>query len=451
MDLGRRFAEHLLELAPLREGAAVVVACSGGIDSCVLLHLLRFTPELPPLRITTAHFDHGMRPGSAEDALWLRGLARAWGISARLGRADQPLSGEADARQARYRFLVEARADIGAHWLLTAHHGDDQAETVLFRILRGSGLKGLGGIPPVGPRGLLRPLLPFRRAHLEAYAARWNVPFREDPTNRSERYARNVIRHQILPRIEASVAPGARESLIRLARLARSDEAAWKSLMPSLLGGVLVESDPERTVLDLPALLTYHPAVRGRILREVSRRMGAVLGEAGTRSALEFTSSSASGRRHSLPGGLVLTREFDRLVLYRYRDLGAEEALEIRGSGEGQSTFTMAGRTYLVTWASSPGPEGAWAEAFASDRLTFPLRLRGWIPGDRIRMRYGTKKLKKLFAEMQVPAGERSRRPVLADGRGEVIWVPGLARSVNALPPDGGNALFIALRESDRA
>jgi tRNA(Ile)-lysidine synthase len=179
--------------------------------------------------------------------------------------------------------------------------------------------------------------------------------------------------------------------------------------------------------------------------------MGVVLGEAGTRSALEFTSSSASGRRHSLPGGLVLTREFDRLVLYRYQPVGDEEALEIREPGEGQGTIRLAGRTYLVVWARSPGPEGAWAEAFASERLNFPLRLRGWIPGDRIRMRYGTKKLKKLFAEMQVPAGERSRRPILTDGRGDVLWIPGLARSVEASPPLEGNGLIIAVRESERA
>jgi tRNA(Ile)-lysidine synthetase-like protein len=450
MDFRRRFVKHLLEVAQLEEGDRVVVACSGGLDSCVLLHLLCFSSDLPDLEITVAHFDHAMRPGSEADAHWVRGLATAWSVKATLGQADPPPANEADARLARYGFLREVREAERARWLFTAHHGDDQAETVLFRALRGTGLAGLAGIPTWGPGGLVRPLLPFRRAHLEAYARRYRVPSREDPTNLHPRYARNVIRHEILPRAEAAVAPGAPDSLIRLARLARRDEEAWRSLMPTLLEGVLVEAEPDRTVLALPALRAYHGAVRGRLLREVARRMGVVLGEAGTRSALEFTSSSASGRRHSLPGGLVLTREFDRLVLYRYRVHGDEEALEIREPGEGQATFTLSGRTYLVVWARSPGPEGAWAEAFASEQLEFPLRLRGWIPGDRIRMRYGTKKLKKLFAEMQVPAGERSRRPVLADGRGEVVWVPGLARSVEASAPFQGNGLIIAVRESGR-
>jgi tRNA(Ile)-lysidine synthase len=451
-DLRRRFAEHLHELAGPKAGDRVVVACSGGLDSTVLLHLLRFSPDVPALDLTVAHFDHRMRPESAEDAAWVKGLATAWGVSIRVGRAERSLSSEGDARLARYEFLYRERDGLGARWLLTAHHADDQAETVLFRILRGSGPGGLRGIPARGPRGLLRPLLPFARAELEAYAKVCRIGFRSDSTNNEPRYARNVIRHEILPRAEAAVARGARRSLVRLARLSRLDEEAWRSLMPSLLEGVVVESGPDRVVLSRPSLLALHAGVRARVLRSVSETLGLALGATGTRVALQFTSSSASGRRHALAGGLVLSREFDRLVLSRHRaEIDEEGILDIREPGEGQATFTLAGRSWLVEWTRLSGPESAWRQTFDSAKLTFPLHLRGWAPGDRIRLGYGTKKLKKLFAEMQVPADERSRRPVMADGDGAVIWVPGLVRSVDVPEPRAGAVLTVALREAPLA
>jgi tRNA(Ile)-lysidine synthase len=203
--------------------------------------------------------------------------------------------------------------------------------------------------------------------------------------------------------------------------------------------------------MDRPELLAYHPAVRARLLRHLARGLGVVLGEAGTRAVLEFISSSGSGRRYSLGGSLVLAREFDRLVLARSAGQDQSEVLEIRQPGEGQATLELAGRRYRVEWTRSPRLQDVWAQAFASDGLRFPLRLRGWAPGDRIRMGYGTKKLKKLFAEMQVPAGERMRRPVLADGDGAVIWVPGLARSAQAPLPGEGAGLIIALWGTDLA
>jgi tRNA(Ile)-lysidine synthetase-like protein len=132
-------------------------------------------------------------------------------------------------------------------------------------------------------------------------------------------------------------------------------------------------------------------------------------------------------------------------------EAGEEGILDIQEPGEGQATFTLAGRSWLVEWTRSRGSAGDWTESFDSEAVAFPLRLRGWAPGDRIRLGYGTKKLKKLFAEMQVPADERSRRPVMTDGDGSVIWVPGLARSVDVPAPRAGSGLTIGLREANLA
>ncbi|HEX2080859.1 MAG TPA: tRNA lysidine(34) synthetase TilS, partial [Longimicrobium sp.] len=191
-------------------GAHVLVAVSGGCDSVTLLHLLRFAADDGTLRITAAHFDHAMRPGSARDAAWVRGLCAAWQVPMVEARAETPPRTEAEAREARYAFLRRAQAQAGATHLATAHHADDQAETVLFRVLRGTGIRGLAGIPPRDGAGLVRPLLPFWRAEIVRYARAEGLCWREDPSNRGTGYARNRIRLQLLPAIEKHVAPGAR-------------------------------------------------------------------------------------------------------------------------------------------------------------------------------------------------------------------------------------------------
>jgi tRNA(Ile)-lysidine synthase len=455
-DLGERFAEHVRERRLFAEGGrrdapVAVVACSGGLDSCVLVHLLRFTSGLPPLRLVLAHLDHRMRPGAERDGPWLAGVARAWDLPLRLAAVVAPPAGEADARRARYAFLREVQRSERARWLLTAHHADDQAETVLFRVLRGTGLSGLGGIPEEGRAGLLRPLLPFRREELEAYARRWKVPAREDPTNLEDRYARNVLRREILPRAEAAVAPGARRSLVRLARLARQEEEAWESLLPELVSGVLVGGGPARYDLDRAAFLRHPPAIRTRILRALARQLSATLEEAGTRAALEFSSSGASGRHRTLAGGLVLAREFDLLVFSRPAPAGARESLEVAGPGEGRGTFILDGRVWRAEWTHADRTATPWTQAFAPGRLAFPLRFRGWAPGDRIRMSYGSKKLKKLFAEARIPASERAQRPLLVDRDGAVLWVPGLARAADPPEPSGEASLTISVKGRDTA
>jgi tRNA(Ile)-lysidine synthase len=447
VELRERFVDHVRARAFFAPGDRVLVACSGGLDSCVLVHLLRFTPGLPPLELELAHFDHRMRPGSAGDARWVRGLARAWQLPLVVGVADEIPASEAEARTARYRYLTAVRRD--ARWLLTAHHADDQAETVLFRILRGTGLEGLGGIPERGAGGILRVLLPFRRAELEAYAARGRVPHRPDPSNRLSHYARNVIRNELLPRAEAAVARGASRSLVRLARLARQEQEAWKSLLPTLLAGVAEPGGAGRTLIDREALNRYHPAVRTRLLRELARRLGTVLDEAGTHAALEFTSSGASGRRCVLAGGLVLSREFDRLVLSAGPSPTSGGCLEIPEAGEGEGTFALEGRTWRAQWTRSSAASGFWKQAFDPGALGFPLLLRSWAPGDRMRMEYGSKKIKKLFAEARVPVGERSRRPLLVDRAGRVLWIPGLARSADAPEAHEGASLTISLTETE--
>ncbi len=161
-----------------------------------------------------------MRVRSGADAQWVAGLCRAWGVPLVVARCREAPRGEDAARRERHAFLQTAARVAQADRLVMGHHADDQAETVLFRVLRGTGVRGLAGMAPLGPGPLARPLLPFWRRDLARYARARQLRWRTDATNRALGHARNRIRLELIPRLERTIAPGARASLVRLAELA---------------------------------------------------------------------------------------------------------------------------------------------------------------------------------------------------------------------------------------
>ncbi len=457
----RRSLTRILRAAEYRAGDPIVVAFSGGLDSTVLLHLLRFhcrDMEIGETVLIAAHLDHAMRPGSGADALWARGVCAAWGVEFEAAASDPPPSGEADARSVRYGFLHDVARARGAPWILTAHHGDDQAETVLFRAARGSGLRGLRGIAPVRGDGVLRPLLPFFRHELRRYAEAQRIAWRDDPTNLDLGPARNAIRSQVLPGLEAAV-PGARRSLARLAAQARRESEAWEGVLPLLMERVEAErlSHPASNHLvgfrlSRNATLALDPAVRSRMIRGMARRLGRPLSGQGTRAALEFISAGASGRSAPLGSGLRLRRDFGALCLeLDPGDQGPGETvpLEIPEASAGRGVLSVGGRRLLWEWGIAAGPEGfRYAIRFDDGFLRFPLTVRAWEPGDRVRLGYGTKKVKKLLAEKRVPFQDRVRTPVVVDGSGLVVWIPGLAVAWSGSGvEDWEGGFFLATRE----
>ena len=431
--------------------AHVLVAVSGGCDSVSLLHLLRFAAEDAGLRITAAHFDHAMRPGSERDAAWVRGLCRAWGVDLAEARAETPPRTEAQARDARYAFLRRAQAERGATHLATAHHADDQAETVLFRVLRGTGLPGLAGIPPVAEGGLVRPMLPFRRAEIRRYARESGLCWLTDPSNALVDAARNRIRLKLLPYAERHLAPGARVSLARLAELAREDEAAWAAALAPLAAEAARWEDGA-LVLVRERFTAYDWALGARVLRALLRRMGAAPDRTGTRLALQFISRAPSGRSLALPGGVRITTEFGTARVERVPPEPAQAAPDeplVIGAAEGRGRFRIGGVQGQARWTCGPakdeGAEGERTVRIALDRAALPLTLRGWIPGDRIRVRAGTRRLKKVLGEARVPLRARHALPVLAGADGAVLWVPGVALAEGSAPRPGERAITLVL------
>jgi tRNA(Ile)-lysidine synthase len=360
----------------------VLVAVSGGVDSITLLHLLRFHAHDLDIALTAAHFDHRMREASVEDAHWVRGLCRAWSVPLEAGAAASSPAGEAAARAARYAFLDGAADRSGATRIATAHQADDQVETVLFRMARGTGLSGLAGIPARRDR-IVRPLLPWRRAELVAYAERAGLRWREDPTNADPRYARNRVRHILLPAFEY-VRPGAVRSLLRLAREATSAGALLDAWTKQALELAIIDQDDAGTQLARAKLLEYDPQIRARVLRFAAGRLGPTPGRAGTRAALAFITAGTSGGSVDLGGGLRLERHFDRLWIRRILAEVADEALQILEPGSGQGFARIAGRRFRAAWLLTAGAAAASPDiAIHCDPsgLRFPLELRAWLPG----------------------------------------------------------------------
>ena len=446
-----RFRRSLDGLGARGTGAHVLVALSGGCDSVSLLHLLRFAAEDADLRVTAAHFDHAMRAASERDAAWVRGLCRAWGVELMEGRAETAPRTEEEARDARYAFLRRAQGECGATHLATAHHADDQAETVLFRVLRGTGIPGLAGIPPADATGLIRPLLPFTRGEIRHYAGENGLCWRTDPTNALPDPARNRIRLELLPYIERHLAPGARRSLARLAELAREDEAAWDAVLRPILAETVREEDGA-LVLVRERLTAYDWTLRARVLRSLLRRLGAAPDRAGTRMALEFISDAPSGRILQLPGGVRITTEFGRARVERATAEPVETVpdapLTIPAEGDGEGRFVIGGRAGIARWTRGPADaadDDGRTVRIAAEGTRFPLTLRGRAPGDRIRTRAGTRPLKKVLGEARVPLRARRALPVLADADGAVLWVPGIVRADGCAPRPGERAITLVV------
>jgi tRNA(Ile)-lysidine synthase len=412
------------------------------LDSTVLLHLLRFTPRLSRGPLVVAHFDHGMRLGSTEDANWVKGLARGWGLPCSVERARVPPSSEAEARRLRYAFLHEARRARGARWILTAHHADDQAETVLFRVARGTGLRGLAGIPARRDPHVLRPLLSFWRSELEEYAESVGLQTRADPSNRAPTFARNRIRHRILPAIERDVAPGARRALCRLADHAREADRALSRLARRTAMDIIAKREPGEVVLSKSALATADPYLLTRALRSLVEELGLRLDAAATRRLEHGLRAGGPGTTLTIGGGLLASIDRDVVTLHGPTESPPDDTLAITASGEGTSRLGLGSRQLSVHWSESTPPDAQWTVRLHVRPDQYPLAVRAFSPGDRMRLHYGTKKLKKLFQEAGIPRLERTRRPLIVDRSGQILWVAGLAEASEASEVPGERTIL---------
>lgn len=309
-------------------GAVIVAAVSGGADSLALLHLLAALRQKLRFRLQAATFDHGLRgEESAEDARHVVALARAWDVPVTAGRADEidlPREGaggiEQWARMARYRFLARVMGEVGADRVATGHQLDDQAETVLMRLLRGGGEIGLAGMAYVAPmpeapdRTVIRPLLGVRRAEIEAYCQAHGIQPRHDSSNDDPALLRNRIRHEILPLLR-QINPQVERALAQTGEVAALNDAfLWDALAEFM---TRVEQGGAMIRVERAAYRRLHPALQRRFMLWAARRLAdeETLGYVHIVQAAALAAQGRTGAAALLPGKIVVRVERTQITL----------------------------------------------------------------------------------------------------------------------------------------
>ncbi|HEV8123707.1 MAG TPA: tRNA lysidine(34) synthetase TilS [Gemmatimonadales bacterium] len=438
----RRFEEHLQSLAPPR-GARVLVAVSGGPDSVALLDLLVAGGAAHQWELVVAHVDHGIHSESDRIARMVESLAASYGLEFQNRRLQLgPGTSETDARAARYAALEAMRIEQHGDWIVTAHHADDQAETVLLRVLGGTGPAGLAAMAAV-QGSIVRPLLPFRREELARYRLDRNLQAWEDPANRDPRHLRSWARGSLLPIIREKL-PDVDAQLLRVSRQAGFERIAWDRVL-EVIPELGWRPEPGGGSVAAACLAAYDSTLGNALLRAAARRAGLTLGIARAQRAIEFLAQAQSGSRMELGGGWTLEVEFGRARLRGVKT--AEPLVESLGSALmvvgplGEANF---GR-WALRWRPEPAPDQQARDGLAAWFIPGALQVRPWQAGDNIRplKGRGSRLVVKCFQEAKVARADRSTWPVVLDSAGQVIWVPGVCRSENLVPQPGAQALRV--------
>ncbi len=401
----------------------LVVALSGGADSVALLDALVALQKRRGLRLVAAHLDHGLRPESADDARFCEELCARLGVSIRIGHADVRARAErerrgieAAGRRERYAFLRRIRSEEGAFALATAHNRDDQAETLLLRLLRGSGRVGLGAMR-ARTRGVVRPLLEVSRQEVLTHLETRGLSWREDATNADRTLVRNRVRHELLPYLESRFNPRVKEVLARTAGLL-ADEARLLERRARALLTRAGHRESEALLLSRKRLAAAPRAIARLALRAGLAQTGGLRGVRArhVERLLDLArSSTASGRALALPGGRVATVRFDQLRVGPRTEPKGPFAYPLRVPGRVQLPGGLA---------VEAEPQAQVGRLRVAVPAGAPLELRTRRPGDRVFWHGREVSLKRFLMERRIPAEERGGLPLLAAGP-RILWLPG--------------------------
>lgn len=414
-------------------GETVLVAVSGGADSMALLYVLHDL-QVP---VEVAHLDHGTRGGaSAEDAAFVKAAAEALGVPCHAFRRDVPREAaqanrtfEEYARDVRYAFLVATARDRACAVIATAHHADDQAETVLMRIIRGTSLRGLAGIPPVrhteGIR-IVRPFMALSRSQILAWCIERGIAYRHDQSNDDTRHLRNRVRHDLLPHLETTYNPRVKEALVRLADTLRVED----ELLSELASALLRSCRPDSSRIHRPTFASSHRALQRRVLSAIAAEHGFECPFDRVELGAAFVCTGGTGHTLELGGGIRLINGRDATHI-----VSGPEALEplevtLKAPGEVVAFGRVFRASLLSSLPSVPLEQycGPRRQVFDARHVPSPLILRRRRPGDRFRPlgMTGSRKLQDYFTDLRLSVYERERQ-VLVTSAGRIVWVVGHA------------------------
>lgn len=411
------FRAFVCERFGIEPGGRIVVGASAGLDSTVLLRLLHGAG----FSVTVCHVNYGLRGAESDgDEAFVRALAEELGLPVRVRRVELPEEGNRQeaARDERYAFFRETAEAEGAETVAVAHHQNDQAETVLLNLFRGTGPHGLAGMPASRPLAqdspiqLIRPLLGWSRADIEALAKERGWTWREDASNASDTYRRNWLRNQVLPLIEEEFGEDVSRRIADAAERVRAvvglvDGGASPRLSIDELRAL---SEAQRHALYVSALRQFAPAA--------PRRADAV-------AELDALLDAQPGRRVVWPG-VTVWRERDALVIEPERDDIAPQSWPAQIGASTKTPFGILSIEPLESVPADPVTEDRNLETADADASAEPLHLRLWRDGERFHPLglAGSKLVSDLLTEAKVPPSQRANQLVLCSGD-EIVWVVG--------------------------
>ncbi len=428
----------------LDRGDRVVVGVSGGVDSMVLLHLLCAFRENYSLSPIVAHVNHGLRPEeSPSEAKLVERVAGGFGLPFEQVQFDtrefqrrSKLSLQDAARRLRFHFFRELLTKYGAQKIALGHNADDQVETVLIRLLRGSGPKGLKGMTPIRRGGVIHPLLESWRGQIEKYATFHHIPFLQDSSNLKPTYLRNRIRRDLIPLLEKEYQPNLKFLLQKTSRLMRDvDDFLEKEADKAYRQ--MVREERETLSFSLATYREHHPAVRWRLILKMLQRMDS--NQEAPEEGEPPSTAMICDRLHGsepcvlleLPAGATMERCYETVYL-RKGKVEPTAPFEMEVASPGITALREVGKEVIIEVVDRRGSSLGLRESpphvafFDFHRLHFPLRMRNFRPGDRFQPLgvKGTQKLKEFFVDHKIPRHERRNVPLLLSG--EVIaWVVG--------------------------
>lgn len=453
MQLVKQIEQYILQEQLAAPGDRILVAVSGGPDSVALLQLLHMLSQSGwQFKLAAAHVNHGFRKQeSAQEAEFVRRLTERLGIPCEIAEFDLPqyieetgMNSQAAAREKRYTFLKETAKALGMSRIALAHHADDQAETVLMRILRGTGPSGLAGILPRRSEDnveLIRPLLRIYKTDILQFCDEFRIQYVTDSSNAKRTYVRNRIRLDALPYLN-QFNPELAPALNRLADVMRDEDRLMAQMAQQELDR-LVHLETDRCSFSRNGWLKLHVALQRRLIKLILNYLSqdSPVGEFDhlerIRSAV--IQDEVPTLSLDISGELHFYREYDDIRFIR-GSLPAPEAYRYVLQKQGMQGIPEAGICLLceiIDARTFTGPPAAYGDEayFDNSLISLPLTVRSRLPGDRIQPLglNGSKKVKDIFIDDKIAPSQRQRIPIVTDADGSVIWIPGVRRSRHGL------------------
>ena len=455
----------------IKEGDVVLIGVSGGIDSITLLYSLYFLKDDLKCSLVAAHANHGLRGEQSDnEAEFVRNIADELKLPSVIEKidvlgymAEKGLSKQVAARDLRYDFFERAARQYSANKIALGHNADDQAETVLMRLIRGSGAKGIAGIKPVRDGKIIRPLIEIRRDEITEFVKEKGLKHVEDPSNLEPYYRRNKIRLELMPLLKKEYNPNIVERLRETAEIIGDEDVFLEGYCSKILSDIILSKGNEAIEIDVLKLKNFHIAIQRRILRIALKMLKGDLLKISAihvEDILNSVNKGFSGKSLNLPDGIQAIYEYDKLKLFSEADV-AEEAevrfdISIKMPGEtilskpeykfateiispeefhrdsSVAEFTLNEVNVLLQndnlkrRHSEQSEESKFTAFFDMDNLKGALRVRNRIEGDIFHPSgmKGSKKLKEFFIDEKIPRRERDSIPLIVSGD-TILWVVG--------------------------